>query len=184
MIKNMLTKADLQYLLTQQEKLDKDIREKKGITLHDWNIELNRKHFKAMKIETAEFVNEMHDVWKYWKDKPVDKNKILDEGVDVIHFCCLIINKTGRIVDSVETKLLDEINLVASWYEFEKMKADDEEEVINGLQDDMLSKIVDVYEYFAHVLILLGLYGFTSKDIIDQYNIKNKENFRRLESGY
>lgn len=75
-MKTLLTKADIEYLMTQQEKLDEDIRQKKGISFKEWhNIDYDAMYGTALNVEKAEFINECHDIWKYWKSKPVDNKK-------------------------------------------------------------------------------------------------------------
>ena len=185
-MKTMLTKADLNYLLTQQEKLDSAMRKELGISNNEWQ-DMNGKHLKALRIETAEMVNEMHDVWKYWKKKQVDKGRILDEAIDVIHFCCLMMNKFPQKLDEKYQCLHDELEIAIEIYGVDSVDiffVKSKNEKIEEIQDALLRYPNPIYNHFSDVLILLDLYGFTAKDIIDQYNIKNEENFRRLASGY
>ena len=50
--------------------------------------------------------------------------------------------------------------------------------------EQLVSEDYNTYYVLGFVLVILDRYGFTTKDIIDEYNEKNKENFSRLESGY
>lgn len=94
--------------ISHQARLDEYIREQKGISDEEW---LGDKFFVfhelAYKTEVSEFINECHDVWKYWKSKPVDTNRIVDEFVDVVHFANLIVNKVS--VDGYHISETDEL---------------------------------------------------------------------------
>ena len=94
--------------IRNQARLDEYIREQKGISDDEW---LGDKFFVfhelAYKNEVSEFINECHDVWKYWKSKPVNTNRIVDEFVDVVHFANLIVNKIS--VDGYHISETDEL---------------------------------------------------------------------------
>lgn len=171
-MKTLLTLADIDYLLTQQEKLDKDIRNKKGISDDEW-LGMDDKHYIALSVEKAEFINECHDLdnWKYWKSKPVDKEKIIDEAIDVIHFVMLIVNKMNVAEDLYEE--LVSLDGMMSGSQLTDLSIKNYLKVVNDLPFTMYT-----------TLRILDHYGFTTKNIIDQYNRKNKINFERLESGY
>src|SRR5699024_3525740 len=89
----LLTEQDIRYLLEQQEMLDADIRKKHKIATVDWMANMYAEHDIALRVEVAEFVNACYQSWKYWKSKPMDRDSILDEAVDVIHFIMLHHNK-------------------------------------------------------------------------------------------
>lgn len=172
-MKTLLTLADFEYLLTQQEKLDADIREQKGISDKEWNsIEFDAKHGAALFVEKAELINECHDLWKYWKSKPVDRFKILDEAVDCIHFLMLIANKKGETPESVLHRFLNGVEFITENY------PEDEQLVTSFLRAEGFEINIGI------IAVLLDHYGFTTKDIIDQYNRKNEINFERLNSNY
>ena len=53
------------------------------------NIELNdillRNLVTAMSVECSELMTELQ--YKWWKDKqPIDRNRILEESIDILHF--------------------------------------------------------------------------------------------------
>lgn len=170
----LLTKADIEYLMTQQSKLDADIREKKDISDLEWIVHYHPRHIKALKIESAEFVNATHDTWKYWKDKEIDRDKVIDEAVDVIHFCCLLFNKGPEDSQVVHHDVLYSVMAFE-----ETMPVLD----VELLQDELLQyRRPDIS--LALVLLILDYYNFTTQDILDAYNRKNKVNFERLESNY
>lgn len=169
----MLSIDDFNYLLDKQALLDTNIRNAKQISYAEWmGDDMETKHSIALKVEVAEFVNECHDVWKYWKDKMPKLNNILDEAVDVIHFVLLIVNKrevTGK------AKLL---YLDIEQYTDNARKIDS-----HKLLEHMLVS-PNIADNLAVLFVILDRYGFTREDILDQYHTKNRENFRRLKSGY
>lgn len=169
----LLTKADIEYLLTQQEKLDEDIREKKGIKYKEWHsINFDSMHGAALYVEKAELVNECHDLWKYWKSKPIDKFKILDEAIDCIHFLMLIANKKEETPESILHRLHDGLDFITEHYRVD-------EHLVSGF---LRAEGFEIN--IAIIIVLLDHYGFDSKDIIDAYNRKNEVNFERLRSNY
>ena len=151
-------------------KLDEDIIRKNGITHDEWMDDLHTNHIIALRVEVAEFVNEARE-WKYWKKKPIDRERVIDEAVDVIHFLMLILNKNrsglsdDEVADAVETAMPDESA---------------------NIKDILHSMLVEhaYNEILAYLLYVLNDYNFTTQDILEAYNRKNKVNFERLESGY
>src|SRR5699024_4193349 len=94
-----LTLEDFKYFSKKQELLDNEIKKQKNISDDEWKHDLDINHTLALKIEIAEFVNECSDIWKYWKDKQPNLDKVLDEAIDVIHFVFLTINKHKESLD-------------------------------------------------------------------------------------
>lgn len=177
-MKTLLNSSDIFYLMTQQEKLDKNIRAKKGISVLHWNYNLVKNQLIALNVEINEFINECHDIWKYWKDKPVDKDKIIEEAVDVIHFIMLNENK-GKVSFKANSELMKE-NL-------EKYSKEKTEYIKTPLQAIYLLQDTEYNsntEKLFLVLLILDHYDFTAKDIMDKYIEKNKVNFERMETGY
>ena len=170
-----LTIADVKYLQDKQWLLDSEIMKAKNINLQEWINQYQAHHNIALKLELAEFVNECYDIWKYWKSKPIDRKKLLNEAIDVVHFVFLNLNK---IHTSMEGKFaeIEGYTESANRYIGEKVQ-------IHHLEQ-LVSEDYNTYYVLGFVLVILDRYGFTTKDIIDEYNEKNKENFKRLESGY
>lgn len=174
-----ITKEAFDHFSKNQDKLDEFIREKKGIQIEDWDNELfyERAHLIALHNEVNEFVNECRDVWKYWKEKPIDYEKLKDELVDVIHFLHLNMNKTFRN------------SLVIS--------RDKTREAINSRIRELRNKYVsiDLLAFLAveptineiYALLLTAadqLYGMTMEEIVEAYDIKNAENYKRQKTGW
>lgn len=175
-----LTLEDFKYFSKKQELLDNEIKKQKNISDDEWKHDLDINHTIALKIEIAEFVNECSDIWKYWKDKKPNKERIIGEAIDVLHFVFLRINKENRDMNDVY-ELYDLAN--------EQLKYNKENDLIN--LKDGLSNLLEYDSkeekpelLFLVVLFILTHYDFTREDIIEQYNKKNAINFERLENGY
>ena len=167
----LLTAPDIEYLKGQQMKLDEEIIEKHGLTNEEWEYDLEDNHIIALRVEVAEFVNCTYDHWKYWKKKPIDRDRIIDEAVDVIHFIMLHLNKERYQVSTED--------FVQSIVDLMPYKNKEITFILNIM---LVSTTCN--EIMACLLFVLDHYNFTTQDIIDAYNRKNKENFERLESGY
>lgn len=162
---------------TKQEILDKAIREKHNISNIQWHGDLEVKHYIALRVEVAEFVNECHDVWKYWKQKSIVPDRLLDEAVDVIHFLHLIMNKHTDITNySHISEINGEIKRLLDVASNEHYST-----------DMLLFAIIDLkdpYSIYALLLIILDHYSFTLDDIEQAYDKKNKENHTRQANNY
>ena len=165
----LLTAPDIEYLRGQQMKLDEDIISKNGITHDEWMDDLHTNHIIALRVEVAEFVNCAYDNWKYWKSKPIDRDRIIDEAVDVIHFLMLMWNKRSETIDSYG------ILLRVQWY-LEREKGSNKRVLLKMLSTDNLELLM------SYLLYVLNDYNFTTQDILGAYNRKNKVNFERLNS--
>ena len=170
-----LTLADVKYLQDKQWLLDSEIMKAKNINLNEWINPYQANHNIAMKLEVAEFVNECRDIWKYWKSEPVDRKKLLNEAIDVIHFVFLKLNK-------IHSSLEDKFKEIEYYTESAHRYIGDTVKVHH--MEQLVSEDYNTYYVLGFVLVILDRYGFTTKDIIDEYNEKNKENFERLERGY
>lgn len=84
---------ELGYLLAKQSQLDNYIIRSKNLSLKD-NERLNNT-ILAMMVELGELANEIR-CFKFWSNKPSsDKEVIIDEYVDVLHFFLSIANQLG-----------------------------------------------------------------------------------------
>ena len=172
-MKTLLNKSDLIYLLTQQNKLDQAMREQLNISESDW-MHMHMEHSLALNVELHEFINACFKSWKYWKRKDMNMDDVLDEAIDVIHFCMLRLNK-----------LTAETDFIAGYVEREiqnKRQLEDRK-AVKRVMYHLSSGTPSVESILGYVLSILDYYGFTGQDIINQYNKKNAVNFRRLESG-
>lgn len=175
MLNTALNKADLIYLLTQQEKLDSSMRDTHGIKKRHWLENMDKEHAIALNVEKHEFINEAHQTWKYWKKKPMEMSKVLEEAIDVIHFCMLLINKPSINIEKTATD-------TAYW-----IMAHDSLEDRNEVKDKIfsLSRQYNKPERtLVIVLQILDYYGFDVMDILNAYKKKNAKNFERILEGY
>lgn len=162
---------------TKQEELDSMIREKFGISEEEWEGKLNYPHGIALKVEVAEFVNECHDLWKYWKQKAVTPNQILDEAVDVIHFMHLITNKNDEVNATEYVELINH-----SIEEYDRAFKDGEFNIDLALST--LLTTTDFWQTYSLLFLILDHYSFTLDDIEQAYDRKNAENHARQARNY
>ena len=100
---------ELKEFLEKQEKLDQFIFMKNLDNFKDLSDNDLDKHLLVCKIlaaitELGEYANELQgDGFKYWKKKPkADKQKRLEEFVDVWHFMFSIANHEGFTAEDIE----------------------------------------------------------------------------------
>lgn len=171
----LLNKSDLIYLLTQQNKLDQAMREQLNISESDWMTTMAMEHSIALNVELHEFINACFKSWKYWKRKDMNMDDVLDEAIDVIHFCMLRLNKstakTEFIAGNVESEIQDKRQL-------------EDRKAVKRVMYHLSNGSMSAERTLGYVLSILDYYGFTGQDIINQYNKKNTVNFQRLASGY
>lgn len=173
----LLTVADIEYLLTQQEKLDKDIRNKFDINLPTWSLDMKLEHELALNVEIHEWINCIFKPWKYWKTKEMNMDDVLEEAIDVIHFIMLDVNKRSALAESTAKSIHETLKIYATTLKKEP-------EVRMWLYKLSTDEQMSTVDKLSVVLRVLDYYGFTSKDIIDAYNRKNKVNFERMAGNY
>lgn len=147
-----------------QSKLDKHIGEKKNINMDHYKTE----RIIALQVEFNELLNELPFVFKYWANKEMDKEKAMEEFIDVTHFM-LSIGNDMNIKEHTYNRpsTLDTRELV--------MK-------INGMIPSVSKE--NYGKLFNYILLLGEQIGFTNKDIVRKYKEKNKENYKRQEENY
>lgn len=149
------------------------MREQLEISEDAWGFDMDVEHHLALNIELHEFFNACHKSWKYWKRKDMNMTDVLDEAVDVIHFCMLLLNKSP--LGSVKI----------SEYLKGELQALDPLEDRTDVKNTMFFMIGrSVTKKLCGVMQILDYYGFTTLDILSAYNKKNKVNFERLNNGY
>ena len=160
---------NLDELFKLQMELDKKIVEQHALQ----NRSLVSEKILALQVEIGELANETR-CFKYWSTKkPSDKNVILEEYVDCIHFILSIgleFNFTDIAVDSVllDTKLTDQFI-----------------SIYIDLNDFMICSSKDHYStLFEDFLSLGSSIGFSEEDILEHYLRKNNINHERQASGY
>lgn len=134
---------------------------------------LSDDRFMALLVELGELANETR-AFKYWSLKgPSEKDVIIEEFSDVLHFLLTI----GIELDKPELSFYDKdsdqdlVLLFLSMY--------NDINIIRSLK----SKFVYVRLYNTFMLIGQKL-GFDEKDIYNSYLEKNKINHKRQDNGY
>ena len=151
------------------------MRDTHSIKKQHWLENMHKEHTIALNVEKHEFINEAFQVWKYWKKKPMVMSKVLEEAIDVIHFCMLLLNKPSINTEKTATD-------TAYW-----LMAHDSLEDRNEVKDKIysLSKSHNnPQQTLVIVLQILDYYGFDVLDILRAYKEKNKTNFERISIGY
>lgn len=118
----------------------------------------------ALLDEIGEMIHESKANWCWWKktQKPVDREKLLEELVDCYHFALSI--------------------AYHEHYEFSK-------EAINYLLPRSLSwlvaKMLTSSELILEIMVCITRkIGFTIDDVYEAYKKKNKVNYERIEENY
>ena len=180
---------NLQKLFKTQKILDDRILEEKGLEGQD----LLPEKILALQVELGELANEWR-VFKFWSEnreprtkarrksrdflgKPIaiNRNPLLEEYVDCLHFILSIGNELGFQNQVRRSKI---INLEKDILEQFSMTFGE----VVMLEE---SRFLKLYEILMNIFLGLGdLLGFTLKQIETAYYSKNKINHARQENGY
>ncbi|PFE05066.1 dUTPase [Bacillus cereus] len=177
------TKFNLRELFAMQKELDKRI-DYRG----EDRIELK---FYSLNVEINEAWNETKS-FKYWsaKFKTPDKNKLLGELVDGLHFLLSIvldINASARGSHNyigcfnyakMHSRHIYSINRLFEMWSKIVFKAKKQWVVYR------IFPVSEIRQMFGVFFRICYLYGFTYKDIVQTYKEKNAENFKRQDNGY
>lgn len=174
-MRTALRKEDLIYLMEQQDKLDRDMRSRFDIKDVTWNLGMKEEHRIALNVEIHEFINEAFKTWKYWKKKPMERENIIQEAIDVIHFAMLLINKD-------KTPSNDKAVVMA--YEIHNLDPLVSEEDVKKTLYELSRISVTPEGALYRTLQILEYYDFNRKQILETYDRKNEINFKRLASEY
>lgn len=156
-------------LFTMQNELDEYIKKNHQLE----NQSFFEEKFLALLVELGELANETR-CFKYWSTKKSsDKEIVLEEYVDNIHFILSLgIEKefqfssiTVEPIDQNKTKQFNTVFLRAVQFYQEQ-------------SEENYIKMVESYLQLANLL------GFTENDIFNAYIEKNEVNYERQKSGY
>ena len=154
----------IKEMLEMQKALDDYITKNNGIT----KIEKSRLQM-ALIEEIGELTHELKGDWCWWKktQKPVDRNKVLEELVDVWHFALSYHNHFGGVI----TRRLEKDYI--------------EQIIYNKDVHDIISYLIidNNYKVYRCVELTYKL-GFEIDDVYKAYIEKNKENYERQKRGY
>ncbi|WP_406616756.1 dUTP diphosphatase [Mycoplasmopsis adleri] len=162
-------------IFEMQKELDKKISERNDIDASNSKISANQ--FRIMQIlatlvETAEFANEVQ-TFKYWKAKKnIDKDKILEEFADILHFMGSFAYKYDVDPEIEPLIISNDVN-----YQICLLF-----QTISSMIDNMNKYVI--LEILAMTLGVAQLLGYTDEEIIKWYYVKNKKNHERVENKY
>lgn len=159
----------LKPLFNMQRNLDTYIQTEKNIT-HDVFLEKGL----ALLVELAELANETR-CFKFWSSKgPSEKDVILEEYVDSIHFLLSLGNEMN--LDDLELWPVDhpEESLTLLFLHTHTS-------INQFLLESTKENYEDIWSWYGAVATNLG---FTHEQIIQAYLDKNEKNYERQRSGY
>jgi len=160
----------LTTLFELQKELDTRIEKEHGLQQAD----LMDKKIMALLVELGELANETR-CFKFWSKKPAaERDVILEEYVDGVHFILSIglelkiQNQVTLDPKSENRDLVEQFQLVfASIIEFRKQ-----------------FNIESYHKIFNEYILLGRLLGFSPEDIEKAYKQKNEVNHKRQDTGY
>ncbi|WP_250675496.1 dUTP diphosphatase (plasmid) [Paraclostridium ghonii] len=159
----------------KQQKLDKFIYESNNI---DNERDLLHEKIIALDVEFSEFMNEIKS-FKYWKkNKPIDKDKTLEEACDCLHFILSLSNDLKVDLTHLTvptTKQLKGIDL-NTLYRYIKTS------IWVGLY--LENDINSLKSILPLLVSMLGELGFTYNDLINAYDKKYEINIKRQQECY
>lgn len=162
-------KEKLLEMLEMQRVLNQNILEEYGDEKYTWDNLLH-----ALFDELGELNHELKAKWCWWKktQKPVDREKLLEEYVDCIHFgLCMILKRQGNIeqeVAQIEKYYYNHICYDNVYLHFAQI----------------VNPSCTAVNRFINLLCLGNSLGFTFDIIYEAYIKKNKVNHERLKEGY
>ena len=148
-------------MLTMQSALDEAIYKEHGCEFDEEKCVL------AMIDEIGEFNHEIKSTWCWWKksQKEMDREKALEELVDIWHFA---------------------LSLTYHYYDKEKCVEPFLGEIHKGSTLSYLyMNLIKNPSFRLEILHVIGLkFGFTLEDVYNAYKKKNQVNYERLANNY
>jgi dimeric dUTPase (all-alpha-NTP-PPase superfamily) len=166
------TKLDLKKIFAMQSELNMRIIREHNLE----GVSLSKERRLAFLVELGELANETR-CFKYWSNRPPsEKNIILEEYVDGLHFVLSI----GLELSIAEVKLANEVELQT------KMDKLELNELFLSLYQIGAKRLsVEEFEKFFEDFLCLGVkLGFTFAEIEKAYLDKNAINHERQDTGY
>lgn len=155
----------IKNMLDMQRRLDDKVEEVHNCTIGIENLEM------ALLDEIGELTHELKYTWCWWKktQAPVDKESVLEELIDVLHFALSYENQYG-----LSTHVTYEEQI-----QFEKKHIS-----VYGLAS-VLADLIERGDGLVERTIAIGeSLSFTIEEMFEEYKKKNKVNYQRLESWY
>ena len=168
----MEIKEQLKEMFQMQRTLNKSILDELGEeSMTEEKLEL------AIIDELGELTHELKGDWCWWKKSqaPVDRQRVLEELVDVYHFVLTSemarrYSSTDEVIDSILNK--NEFS-ISHFNDLEKERL-----------DYLIGDISYSYDKLTVLLQLTKCLGFSFDEIYQEYLNKNKINYERLKNGY
>lgn len=155
-------------IFEMQVALDKNIHDAHQVSFED-TVD---KKILALLVELGEFANEIKP-FKYWKkDKSINKEKVLEEFVDGIHFFTSLANYF---------KIDPEIKAVIKHKDQSKQLLEIFEAISNLNKDFSKENIIKSFELYMGIAKMFDL---TDTEISQHYVSKNKINYERIANDY
>lgn len=161
----------LEKLFTMQQALDKHIEEKHELG----NEDLFNRKVLALLVEISELANETR-CFKFWSVKPSsEKQVILEEFVDGIHFILSLGIECDFHKDSFTIKSEPSIFNVTEQFLVIN------EKVSLFQKSKTISDYIAVFEAYLQLGVLLGI---TNEEMEQAYFRKNEVNYQRQQNNY
>lgn len=162
----------LQSLFEMQNELDRRIERDRGLE----NEDLIDKKILALQVEVGELANETR-CFKFWSSKaPSDKEVILEEFVDGLHFLLSLgiilpydVPKQMQVPELIQESLVDAF-----------LKVYEDLTTLKNNRNDVNNYVTLMEDY----LMIGRLLGFTAEEVNHAYLSKNEVNHTRQDQGY
>lgn len=155
----------IKNMLDMQRRLDDKVEAVHNCTIGIKNLEM------ALLDEIGELTHELKYTWCWWNKAkaPVDKESVLEELIDVLHFALSYENQYG-----LSTHITYE----------EQIQLEKKHISVYGLAS-VLADLIERGDGLVERTIAIGeSLSFTIEEMFEEYKKKNKVNYQRLESGY
>ncbi len=171
-IRERSVQLEISELFQMQKSLDQYIQNEHGLDGEDLFV----KKVLALVVEVGELANETR-CFKFWSSKPAaEKEVILEEFVDGIHF---ILSLGLEIGISTEHFSLGEVDYLETDLSSQFLN------VYGAISDFKENRSIANYQnLFQQFLYVANLLGFSHEEIISAYKQKNEVNYNRQKEGY
>ena len=163
----------IKEMLEMQDKLDEAIMKEYGLDEID-----EEKLCFAILDEVGELTHELKGNWCWWKktQPPVDKEKVLEELVDVWHFVLSWQNHFNHGEEGLRKEKVMGENIKQYVWGLKNIKKEFVYVLTDlpSFTDSRVEALIAITEYL----------GFTIERVYEAYCGKNKINYQRLKEGY
>lgn len=158
----------LQQLFEMQRQLDHFIEETQHIT-HD----VFKEKGLALLVELAELANETR-CFKFWSTKGAsERDVILEEFVDSIHFLLSLGNMKGYLIEQWP-QMEQTADLTITFIRTNQV-------IGSFIENPTKERYMTIWEHYSMIAYHLN---FSLNDIVNAYMEKNEKNYERQRTGY